>query len=115
MRTRTILIGVMLWAGAGVTALAQTWSVTTADFQRLDGDLKAVDDTGLRMQTDAAERALPWEQVVSAEQPRAKLVLGGDPFVVVTRDGQRIVGTPSRFADEKLTWRNQMLGLLELP
>lgn len=112
MRITAALLGVLLLAGTG---LAQGWSVTTADFQRLEGELKAVDDAGLHVQSAAAERTLPWAQVVSAEQPGARLTLGGDPFVLVTRDGQRIVGTLSRFADEKLSWRNQLLGVLDLP
>ncbi len=112
MRTGTILIGVVFWAAV---CLGQSWTVTTADFQRLEGDLKAVDDAGVRVQVGGAEQALPWAQVVSADHAGVKLVSGGEPFVVITRDGQRIAGAPVRLADEKLSWRNRMLGVLELP
>lgn len=112
MRNEFILFGAMLWAAVG---LGQNWTVTTADFQRLDGELKVVDDAGIRVQVGETERPLPWDQVVSAEQPNVKLASSDQRFVVITRDGQRITGAPVRFADEKLSWRNQMLGVLELP
>jgi hypothetical protein len=108
----------MLLVGAGLcvaNVAAQTWSVTTADFQRIEGDLKAVDDAGVRVFSNASERTVPWEQLVAAEHPGVKRVGGADPFVVITRDGQRIVGVPVRFADDKLNWRSQMLGVLDLP
>lgn len=112
MRHQIIMFGAMLWAAVG---LGQNWIVTTADFQRLDGELRVVDDAGIRVHGDGAERSLPWDQVVSAEQPNVKLASDGPRFVVITRDGQRITGAPVRFADEKLSWRNQLLGVLELP
>ena len=103
-----------LCAFAGSLCLAGTWTATTADFTRQDGELVAMDTQGVTLGQAANPARIAWRDLVALQQQSSREV-APEPFLLSTRDGQRIWGTPTGIRDENISWRSSMLGEVQVP
>ena len=96
-------------------ANAQTSSILTADFQSSAGVLQAIEAGGITLRTEAGQTTrIPWDQLVLWERPKPAKK-GLSPFLLLGRDGRKLVGQPVNIANDKLTWSSDILGQIVIP
>lgn len=92
------------------------WSVTTADFRQESGELAEVSAQGVTLKEEGGvSRQIAWESIVVMRGPETEGAKSSEPFVLVLRSGQNLAGRPVSLADDKLTWRSELLGTSTVP
>ena len=109
MRPVLILLAVL---GLSAGAIAQLWTLTPADFQRQDGIIERLTPSGVEMRGGVTTQ---WNDIVLLEQHAARAMRSDEPFVLYTRDGQKLLGAPLKMDDESITWKSNLAGEVKFP
>ncbi len=104
-----ILLGVLLFA---TTAMAQLWTVTLADFEQVDGIMQRISPEGVQLR---GGNVIAWDQIVALEQHAARPIQASEPYILFTRAGQRLLGSPLKMNAEQLTWKSSLIGEVSIP
>src|SRR5689334_14504885 len=97
-------------------ALAQSWSLTTADFQSANVELKAISDSSLSVcdKPESGPGNVPLDDYLRTQRARVPRV-GRAKFVPYPPSGGRLSGEPARLESETLHWNSPTLGELAVP
>jgi hypothetical protein len=112
---------IILWVIAVIfcvrSALAQEWSITTADFQTRPATLRGLSGDGVAVTWSHSQQQadLPFSQFVSAQRPATEEAPAESEFTLILRDGDRLPGTPGPLVGEQLTWVTSAFGNILVP
>ena len=109
------IIGLTLGLLLVTTAWGETWSVLTADFAHINGELQNMDAGGVGiLPAGGTARRLEWKEVIWVEKnaPRSSANKG---FILIGRDGRKLVGTPGKIANDKMVMTGDLLGEIAVP
>jgi len=93
-----------------------TWTLTTADFKQQTLVPVSLDDHTLAARTQANEppRTIPLSQFLELERVQYPAPNPAGHFVLHLLLGDQLIGEPVQTLQEKLTWRNPILGDLPI-
>jgi len=110
----------VLCASAVISRADDGWSLTTADFKRQTVNLRALDDTGVKVIPfgQTTQTTIPLEQFLQLDRAgsgnSSGQALRGD-FALYLASGDRIGGRPVAIANDQVTWRSPAAGELSIP
>ncbi len=99
-------------------ALADSWNLVTSDFQPHPVKLVSIDAQGLKVaDTDGSSpRTVPWSTVLELDHIQTRSGAPNDaPFSLRLNGGDSIGGAPVSVANDIVTWKQPLLGQLEIP
>lgn len=104
----------LVFAACGLVvarAAADTWLLTTADFQTQSLDLSGIDQQGLTVRDG---RRIPLDRVLQLEHAGTRAAVA-PKFVAHLHNGARFAGEPVAVSGEQLRWNTPALGQTSLP
>jgi hypothetical protein len=106
------------------SAVAQDWTITTADFRSQPAaGIAGLSGDGVRFTVAGSDeqRTVPLDQFVSAQRSAGGGAVStvaassNAKFALLLSNGDRLAGEPGGVASEQLVWRSASLGELKLP
>ena len=104
---------------APAVAVADDWTVTTADFRTEPATLRGLSPAGVRVSAadGSGDRTIPLDAFVSAQRAvtAADASVTRPAFTLALTGGDRLVGQPTAVAGEALAWAEPLLGVVPVP
>jgi hypothetical protein len=101
-----------------VVLAADSWTLVGADFLSRPITLLGIDAKGVRVASDDAsnEQTIGWDKVLELDHPAYLLAASGPPgFALHLNGGDVIAGDPISITDDQITWRQPLLGRMQIP
>lgn len=100
---------------SGVARAQEVWTITTADFQQRRSAVFAIDANGIESRDPAGEaRRIAWKDLLEISRGTEPAAVSQEVLVLHLVGGDRLIGAPSKLADEMLTWATP-LGEFAIP
>jgi hypothetical protein len=90
------------------------WVLTRGDLSRQPAELQSIGEEGVRCLVAGSAQIIPLAQFVQIER-QTPPATAQQSFILVLLAGDRIAGEPAGYENERLTWRNSLLGELSIP
>jgi hypothetical protein len=121
-RTASIraLLFCLLPSALCLTAHAQDWTLSTADFRTEVVGLRAIDEKGVHVTWQGHARLIPPEEFVQLDRGSTGAAVAAaaertPKFMLMLTGGDHVGGEPVKIEDDRLTWRNASVGELVIP
>jgi hypothetical protein len=102
-----------------LTARAQEWTLSTADFRTEVVGLRAIDEKGVHVTWQGHARLIPPDEFVQLDRgttgAAAAIAERSPKFMLTLTGGDHVGGEPVKIEDDQLTWRNASVGELVIP
>jgi hypothetical protein len=100
-----------------VSAQADTWKLTTADFKTPRVAIKGIDSNGLKVASSDSDQpqTIPLDQFLDAGRGGSPTITSLAKFVLQLNGGDRLFGEPVNLTAEAIIWKNPTLGEVAIP
>jgi hypothetical protein len=104
---RILFLSFGIWHLAFGIALADTWTLTTADFNSRPVMLKSVTESAVVFSYNGADGTMPIGQLLSLSRGAS---MTSPKFVLTLLNGDQLAGMPVSVSGEQLLWKSPALG-----
>jgi hypothetical protein len=115
--SKAVSILLFLLLAPVLSAQADNWMLTTADFKTEQVALQGIDPAGIKVTSanTGQQRSIPLDDFLDVQRPTSATPAVSAKFVLQLNGGDKLLGEPLSLTADSLVWKNPTLGEVSIP